>query len=269
MPGDISYSLWHRCRGVIEKQLKSLISNSGKSLNALAKEAAVDYATLHRFVNDGRRVQITFVESLCAYFGLELGCTDRQVKSYLREVATDFLRQSGREFKCPNGGVDTEKLQTHLESLDHIVCKTDDRIQNLAAARFNDLNSTKRSELIRDAVGMVSFSDSMYQANQKWLHKLDQAIPELRNAYDGMSTAQRKTLKRYLAQIVEAQSLQRLLSGPHEFALSTSVGHEEYDEEGMPVDGHWVEIKPEVMLAAVEAWDKGDEFTPKSFRQFC
>lgn len=253
---------------MIEKQLKSLIVDSKKSLNSIAKNAGVDYATLHRFVNDGRKVQINFVESLCKYFGVELGCTDRQVKSLLRALAIDAIRKSGKELKHKNGKVDTGKLQSYLDSLGDLSENSPDPVKNLAASRFNELNVARQRELTLDTVRSIGFSDAMYKANQKWLHELDQAIPEFRNAYNSMKPDQRKTLKEYLMKLVEAESLQRKLLGTHEFVLSTSVGYEHFDEQGEETDAYWVKIKPKVMLAAVEAWEKDEDFTPHSFRQF-
>ena len=47
------------------------IAESEKSLNAIAKESGVDYAALHRFVNQGRNLQMHILQRLFDYFSLE------------------------------------------------------------------------------------------------------------------------------------------------------------------------------------------------------
>ncbi|MEM8671724.1 MAG: hypothetical protein AAGG48_29670 [Planctomycetota bacterium] len=253
---------------MIEKQLKSLISQSEKNLNAIAKEAGVDYGTLHRFVHDGRKVQITFVESLCKYFGLQLGSTDRQVKSLLRDLAKDALRSSGKAFKHRNGRLNSEKLSEHLLAGGDLDADTKDPVTNLAARRFNELGDHKRAELINSVAFSMNLSDALFQANQKWLHKIDQALVEFRDAFNSMNESRKKKLREFLVHAVEAQDLEKKLSGQYQISLKISVGHIYQDEDGEVVDENWESLQPNLMAAAVRAWDSGEEFTPESFRQF-
>jgi DNA-binding Xre family transcriptional regulator len=58
---------------MISDQLRTTIENVDVTLYRVAKDAAVDWGTLQRFV-DGRRanIRIDTVDKLCEYLGLEL-----------------------------------------------------------------------------------------------------------------------------------------------------------------------------------------------------
>jgi DNA-binding Xre family transcriptional regulator len=52
--------------------LKQAVADTGKSVNAAAKESGVPQAVLQRFVTGRRGITLETVERLCAYLQLEL-----------------------------------------------------------------------------------------------------------------------------------------------------------------------------------------------------
>jgi plasmid maintenance system antidote protein VapI len=56
----------------ITETLKSMIADSGESVNAIARGAGIPQPVLWRFVNDQRDLTLRTAEKLIAYFGLEL-----------------------------------------------------------------------------------------------------------------------------------------------------------------------------------------------------
>jgi len=56
----------------IDKTLKRCIAESGESLYRIAKDAGIDYATVHRFANENRDARLSVIQRLADYFDLEL-----------------------------------------------------------------------------------------------------------------------------------------------------------------------------------------------------
>lgn len=56
----------------LQEHLLWLIQNSGQSLHSISTEANVSYASLHGFVNDGRKISIETAEKLLTFFDVRL-----------------------------------------------------------------------------------------------------------------------------------------------------------------------------------------------------
>ena len=56
----------------IEETLKRCIEDSGETIYRIAKDSGIDYATVHRFVNEHRDARLSVIQKLADYFELEL-----------------------------------------------------------------------------------------------------------------------------------------------------------------------------------------------------
>ncbi|MEQ8788888.1 MAG: helix-turn-helix transcriptional regulator [Pirellulaceae bacterium] len=56
----------------IADALRKGIKATGETLYRVAEDSGVDYAVLHRFVNDGTNIAVSNAEKLAEYLGLEL-----------------------------------------------------------------------------------------------------------------------------------------------------------------------------------------------------
>jgi hypothetical protein len=59
-------------RGTVSKVLRRAIRDSGKTLYRIAKDAGIDYMSLHRFAHGKTMLSLDAVDRVCAYLGLEL-----------------------------------------------------------------------------------------------------------------------------------------------------------------------------------------------------
>jgi hypothetical protein len=59
-------------RSTLSEAIKRAVAESGKSVNAVAKEAGVPQTVVQRFVSGQRGLLLGTAERLCAYLGLEL-----------------------------------------------------------------------------------------------------------------------------------------------------------------------------------------------------
>lgn len=247
----------------IEKTLKMMIANSGKNLSEIAKEATVDYGTLHRFVNEGRKVQITFLEKLSDYFGLQLSFSDRQLKKVITTIVQETLSRTGRQFKHSNGQIKAEQLEECLmrEDLPSYSVSQGDQ---LAIDQFNRLAMEKRRNLLSEVIGEIRFVKSMEKINQKTLRQIDQDLQEFRDSYEHLNERECSQLINDLNSIVEIGDRMRRLGSPHHYGVQIQVSHCYQDQEGEVQDENSVTLRPRIMLKALESWQAGEEFTPTS-----
>jgi plasmid maintenance system antidote protein VapI len=54
------------------KQLQAAVGGCGQNLYAVAKASGIDYAVLHRFMNDDRDIKLGTASRLADYFGMSL-----------------------------------------------------------------------------------------------------------------------------------------------------------------------------------------------------
>lgn len=59
-------------RLTLEKSIKRALSESGKSVNSIAKESGVSQPVLQRFISGKRSLTLDTAERLCDFLGLEL-----------------------------------------------------------------------------------------------------------------------------------------------------------------------------------------------------
>ncbi len=96
------------------------------------------------------------------------------------------------------------------------------------------------------------------QLDAQILREFDQELQEVRSLYDVLSNTERDRFRDWLAQLAE------LSESPVKFLpmrVKIQTDNTSLDDE---TDNHAsASLSPKVMLKAVEAWDNGEEFTPK------
>lgn len=105
-----------------------------------------------------------------------------------------------------------------------------------------------------------NFKRKMQEIDAKIVTRFDQALQEFRLVYDNSNSAERIRLRDWLSDTEE------LVESGKEFwgiLLRIRVGHSYSDAEGESVYEGSADFNPSVMVRAMDAWDKGEEFTPK------
>ncbi len=100
--------------------------------------------------------------------------------------------------------------------------------------------------------------------NAKQLATFDREIQELRSWYDAATTDDRSEFKQWLTDLVAVAARQPDIV---QFTLGCKVNILETDNDGNVVYDGVVFLSPKPMLAAVTAWDAGDEFVPSHWME--
>ncbi len=93
-----------------------------------------------------------------------------------------------------------------------------------------------------------------------WVRNFDQQLPTIRAIYEGMPPEEKADFRMWLEKIVEANKLSRQW---WEIGLQLSTAPIMDDEGNVVQDASDPPFSAEVLLNAVRAWEKGDDFTPK------
>jgi len=96
------------------------------------------------------------------------------------------------------------------------------------------------------------------------LQRLDQELQEVRSLYDKLDDGERERYQLWLRRVTEVDA-DRLLSLPSAVMIHTAhVVHD--DDENVVYEGH-AELAPSVLLSAVDAWSRGQDFLPGTWRE--
>jgi len=142
---------------------------------------------------------------------------------------------------------------------------------------IQQLLSQRESELEQFAVKAqgdpITSIESIEQMDKSWrvgkarlTMKADQELQVLRSTYEGLSVEERAELRKWLIALSEVSAQTRYL--PHEMSVLVQVDNTVYDQEGEAVGGGTASLSPRVVLRAIEAWDKGEQFTPGALETF-
>jgi hypothetical protein len=98
------------------------------------------------------------------------------------------------------------------------------------------------------------------QLNAQILRKFDQELQEVRFFYDKLSNEERNQFRNWLAQLAE------ICENPVKWLPMRVEIHTDntfHNEDGEVVYHGSASLSPKVMFKAVEAWNNGEEYTPK------
>lgn len=103
------------------------------------------------------------------------------------------------------------------------------------------------------------FDENWEIARVRQLRHFDHEMTEFRHMWEAASEEDRKRLRVWLE---KAAALSR--ECPWNMDLRVDVNNEEFDDEGEQIYGGYVDFAPSTLLAAIDAWEKGQPFTPGS-----
>lgn len=100
--------------------------------------------------------------------------------------------------------------------------------------------------------------------NAKHLADFDREIQEFRLWYDAASPAEREEISRWLAELTAVAERN---PARQRFTLHCRVNNLETNSEGDVVYNGAVYLTPKPMLAAITAWEAGEEFVPSHWME--
>jgi len=103
------------------------------------------------------------------------------------------------------------------------------------------------------------FDFRFHRLDAAMLQRLDQELQEVRSLFDELDDGEREQFQLWLQRLVEVDA-DRLLSLPTSIVINmTHVIRDEADD--VVYEGH-AELAPGVLLSAVDAWRRGEDFLP-------
>jgi hypothetical protein len=109
---------------------------------------------------------------------------------------------------------------------------------------------------------MTSFGDMFRKADQRLLAAFDRDLQEFRLSYqEAMAEKERRQVADWLRQLVKLEEECRPWPG---VTIKIIVSHDLTDQEGNCHYSGTASLNPGILLQAVEAWERGEEFVPPS-----
>lgn len=100
--------------------------------------------------------------------------------------------------------------------------------------------------------------DRLKDLGARRLQKFEQELPVFRTSYEELDPEDQELCRQWLRKVVDAGELPQPLQA---FPL-VKIDRRFYTAEGEEVGDGSAVLTPRVMLRAIEAWDKGETFTP-------
>lgn len=109
---------------------------------------------------------------------------------------------------------------------------------------------------------MSDFSEKMKKVDQRMLAGFDRDLQEFRLSYrDAMTDVERKQVAGWLRELVKLEKQSAPWPG---IAIKIVVSHDLTDQDGECFYSGGASFNPRVLLEAVEAWERGEEFLPRA-----